>query len=232
MLQDYIQHKQSRLLEQQTDFYTSTGIHVFFKDPIENEDIDTEKVVAKVESRIPPHLLSEVEMIIIGWFDEFEDRGLNAFYEGGTLYISNIQDDFEDMYDDIVHEISHSIEEPHGYFLYGDKKIESEFLRKRKYMHDILWKMGYKIPSNVFMDPEYNEEFDTLLHQKIGYDKLSNILTGVFISPYAATSLREYFATGFTEFYLHPDEHGFLKKLSPELYKKLIALQDPEKLDN
>ena len=93
-------------------------------------------------------------------------------------------------------------------------------------------KMGYKIPSTVFMEPEYNEEFDMLLHQKIGYEKLSNILTGVFISPYAATSLREYFATGFTEFYLHPDEHGFLKKISPELYKKLITLQDSEKLDN
>ncbi len=89
-------------------------------------------------------------MIIIGWFDEFEERSLNAFYDGGTLYISNIQDDFMDMYDDIVHEVSHSLEEPHGYFLYGDRKIENEFLRKRKYLHDILWKMGYKIPLSSF----------------------------------------------------------------------------------
>ena len=49
-------------------------------------------------------------MIIFGWFDEFEERSLNAFYEGGTLYVSNIQDDFMDMYDDIIHEISHSLE--------------------------------------------------------------------------------------------------------------------------
>ena len=56
-------------------------------------------------------------MIIVGWFDEFEESGLNAFYDGGTLYVSNIQDDFMDMYDDIVHEISHSLEEPHGYFI-------------------------------------------------------------------------------------------------------------------
>ena len=52
-------------MEQQTDFYTPTGIHVFFKDSIENEDIDTESVVANIESLIPSHLLSEVEMIII-----------------------------------------------------------------------------------------------------------------------------------------------------------------------
>jgi hypothetical protein len=230
MLKDYIHKKQKQLLEQQTDFYTSTGLHVFFKDPVEN--VNVEKVISKVESKIPLHLLSEVEMIIVGWFDEFEERSLNAFYDGGTLYISNIQDDFMDMYDDIVHEISHSLEEPHGYFLYGDKEIENEFLRKRKYLHDVLWKMGYKIPLSVFMNPEYNEEFDMFLYEKIGYDKLSTIVAGIFISPYAATSLREYFATGFTEFYTHPDTHNFLKKISPELYKKLFYLQNPEELDN
>ncbi len=166
MLKDYIHKKQKQLLEQQTDFYTSTGLHVFFKDPVEN--VNVEKVISKVESKIPLHLLSEVEMIIVGWFDEFEERSLNAFYDGGTLYISNIQDDFMDMYDDIVHEISHSLEEPHGYFLYGDKEIENEFLRKRKYLHDVLWKMGYKIPLSVFMDTAYNEEFDMFLYEKIG----------------------------------------------------------------
>ncbi len=230
MLKDYIFQKQQKLMEQQTDFYTSTGLHVFFKDPVEN--VDVEKVVSKVESSIPEHLLSEVEMIIIGWFDEFEERSLNAFYDSGTLYVSNIQDDFMDMYDDMIHEISHSLEEPHGYFLYGDKKIEDEFLRKRKYLHDIVWKMGFKTPLAVFMNPEYNEEFDMFLYEKIGYDKLSTAVAGVFVSPYAATSLREYFATGFTEFYLHPDEHGFLQKVSPELYKKLVLLQNPEELDN
>lgn len=230
MLKDYLYKKQQKLLEQQTDFYTSTGLHVFFKDPVEN--IDVEKVISKVERSIPEHLISEIEMIIFGWFDEFEERSINAFYDGGTLYVSNIQDDFMDMYDDIVHEISHSLEEPHGYFLYGDKKIENEFLRKRKYVHDILWKMGYKIPLSVFMDPEYNEEFDMFMYEKIGYDKLSTIVAGVFITPYAITSLREYFATGFTEFYMHPDEHGFLQKVSPALYKKLFLLQNPEELDS
>ena len=232
MLKAYLQNRQKQLLEQQTDFYTSTGIHVFFQQPIENKNIDVENVVSKIESSVPVHLLSEVEMIIIGWFDEFDERGINAFYDGGTLYVSNIQDDFMDLFDDLIHEISHSIEEPHGYFIYGDKKIEDEFLRKRKYLHDVLWKMDYKIPSSAFMNPEYSEDFDMLLYQKIGYDKLSNIMTGIFIEPYAATSLREYFATGFTEFYTHPHEHEFLQKISPELYKKLISLHDPEKLDN
>ena len=36
-------------------------------------------------------------MIIVGWFEEFEERKLNAFYKDGTLHISNTQDDEEDM---------------------------------------------------------------------------------------------------------------------------------------
>ena len=197
MLKDYIYQRQKQIIEQQADFYTSTGLHVFFKDPVEN--VDVEKVISKVESVLPPHLLSEIEMIIFGWFDEFEERSINAFYDGGTLYISNIQDDFIDLYDDIVHEISHSLEEPHGYFLYGDKKIEDEFLRKRKYLYDMLWKMGYKLPEKVFMNTEYNEEFDMLLYEKIGYDKLTTIMAGVFITPYAATSLLAHFITNLHE---------------------------------
>ena len=230
MLKTYIENKQAQLMNRQSDFYTSSGLHVFFKDPVEN--VDVEKVISKVERDVPDHLLTEIEMIIFGWFDEFEERSINAFYDSGTLYISNIQDDFMDLYDDLVHEISHSLEEPHGYFLYGDKKIEDEFLRKRKYLHDMLWQMDYKIPLSTFMDPEYNEELDLYMYQKIGYDKLSTILAGVFINPYAATSLREYFATGFTEYFTHPEAHAFLKKISPQLFKKLIMLQNPEELDN
>jgi len=214
------------------DFYTSSGIHVFFKDQVQNKDIDVERLINKIESKIPAHLLEEVEMIIFGWFEEFEERSLNAFYDGGTLYVSHIQDDEADMYDDLIHEISHSLEEPHGYFLYGDKKIEQEFLRKREYLHDILWKMGIKIPKAVFANTEYDKEFDMLLYQKIGYDKLSTVMAGIFVNPYAATSLREYFATGFTEFYIHPDTRDFLKKTSPALYQKLILLQNPEELDS
>ena len=118
-----------------------------------------------------------------------------------------------------------------GFEIYGDKKIEDEFLRKRKYLHDILWKMGHKIPLSVFMETEYNEDLDLFLYEKIGYEKLSSIVQGIFLSAYAPTSLREYFATGFAEYYLDSN-HEYLKKVSPQLYKKLILLNKPEKLDN
>jgi hypothetical protein len=226
MLTKHLQKKQKKL-NQKSDFYTARGLHVYFKDPILNDDVDIERVINKVEDTLPDHLLEEVEMIVIGQFKEFEERSINAFYDGAAIYISNIQDDEADLYDDIVHEISHSIEEPYGYIIYGDEKIKNEFLQKRRRMHDILWAHGYKAPLSFFLETEFDEEFDKFLHEKIGYEKLGNLIRGLFISPYAATSLREYFATGFTEYYVFSD-HDPLRKVVPELYKKLSSIQKPQ----
>tara|TARA_Y100000296_G_scaffold32742_1_gene37897 strand:+ start:335 stop:991 length:657 start_codon:yes stop_codon:yes gene_type:complete len=213
-----------------SDFYTSRGTHVYFKDDLVNDEIDIERVVAKVEGAVPEHLLSELEMIIVGWFDEFEERSINAFYENGILHVSNVQDDESDILDDIIHELAHSIEAPHGDEIYGDQKIKDEFLRKRKILHDKLWALNLKAPIEWFMNTEYDKEFDEFLLEKVGSDKLRMICMGLFINAYAPTSLREYFATGFADFYLHSN-HNFLKKVSPALYKKLLLLQDEENLD-
>lgn len=231
MLQHYILQRHQQILENKMDFYTPLGIHVYFKDPIVNKKVNAEKVIAKLEGTIPDHLLEEVEMVIFGYFDEFKERKLNAFYEGGTLYITPDQDDNEDLYDDLIHEVAHSLESPHGSLIYGDNKIKDEFLNKRLNLYNILWQMGYKIPKSVFLETEYNQEFDMFLLETVGYDKLEVITQGMFVSPYAATSLREYFATGFTEYYLDSN-HNYLKRVSPQLFKKLFQLQDPEKLDN
>ena len=222
--------KQKKLLQKNSDFYTARGTHVYFKDDMIN-DVDVEEVIAKVEAKLPGHLLSEIEMIVVGWFEEFEERNINAFYDSGAVYVSNMQDDQEDMFDDIVHEISHSLEDIYGYQIYGDQKVKQEFLRKREYLHSIMWDMGFKVPKSFFEDIEFNEEFDDFLYKQVGYDKLAPIARGVFVSPYAATSLREYFATMFTEFYLDSD-HNFLKKTCPALYKKIFMLQSPETLDS
>ena len=216
---------------QVSDFYTPEGLHVYFKDSVENEDVDVEKVISKVESVLPQHLRSEVEMVIVGDFPEFHENGFNAFFRDGMVYISNEQDDNADMVDDIVHEIAHSIEEPYGYHIYGDNKVKQEFLEKRHNLHSILWKNGYKTPKSFFNNTEYDKEFDLFLLQKVGYDKLTNYAAGIFLTTYAPTSLREYFATGFTEFFLNPDSHNYMKRVSPQLYKKIFELYSEEGLD-
>ena len=227
-----INHLMKLLKKQQqnnVDFYTPTGIHVYFKDPIDN-DVDVETVVAKLEARLPIHLLSEIEMIIVGWVEEFEKRSANAFYDSGTIYVTNLQDNEVDLYDDLIHEISHSLEEKYGYQIYSDNKIANEFLEKRQRLYDILWAKGFKTPKSFFMNTEFDQDFDDFLYKDIGYAKLSPMMQGLFISAYAATSIREYFATMFTEYYLDPN-HSFIKKVSPAVYDKIILLQDPEKLD-
>jgi hypothetical protein len=231
MLINHLQENQKKLQQKNRDFYTHGGLQVYFKDPIDNDKIDFEKVVAKFENIIPIHMRSEVEMIAIGWFEEFESRSINAFYDSGTLFVSNIQDNELDLFDDIVHETSHAVETVYGYQIYSDKKIEEEFLRKRKHLHDLLWTAGYKLPLSVFMETEYNKEFDLFLYETVGYDKLTIMVQGLFVSAYAPTSLREYFATGFTEFYIDSN-HEHMKKMCPALYSKLILLQKEETLDN
>lgn len=223
MLRDYI-HQRQKMLEESNNFYTSSGIQIFTKDKLINDDIDIDSVVAKFESHLPEHTRGEIEMIIIGHFEEFEERGINAFYKNGAIHVSNVQDDSADLIDDLVHETAHSLEDALGYFIYADKKLEKEFLRKRENLYNILWKTDYKAPFDMFMDTEYDQEFDEFLYQDIGYNKLSELLRGIFVTPYAATCLREYFATGFTEFYLYPNSHNYLRKVSPELYRKIVQL--------
>ena len=221
-----IKERQSKII----DFYTPHGTHVYFKDEMLDDNIEVEAAVAKYESLVPRHLLPCVEMIVFGDFEEFHERGINAFYDGNTIYISNLQDDEADILDDLIHELSHGIEEQYGYQIYGDQKIHDEFLNKRMHLYKILWEMDYKAPKSFFQDVEFSREFDDFLHKQVGYDKLSEALRGLFISPYAATSLREYFATGFTDFYIEPN-HEFLKTVSPCLYQKIVMLQNEENLD-
>jgi len=227
MLKNYIQNKQ--LNEQVQNFYTPSGIHVYFKEQLLNDWVDVEEVVLKLESLMPQYFFNEMDMIIVGHFGEFEKRHINAFYKDSALYVSNFQTNNEDLLDDLVHEMAHAIEEAYGYEIYADSEIKDEFLNKRNNLYHILWKMDFKAPKSLFLDTEYDKEFDDFLLKDIGYDKLSAIMQGMFINPYAATSLREYFATAFTEFYLHTDEHRFLKTISPQAYKKIILINRLDK---
>ena len=220
MMLNYLKETNKKI----NNFYTSAGIHVFVKDPLTN-GVDIEEVMNFIEESIPRKFLSEVEMVLVGEIDDFEERKINAMYADGCLYITNEQDNREDLIDDIIHEISHSLEEPFGYEIYADKKLEEEFINKRIKLRNILWQYGYKTHKDFFLNIEYDKEFDFFLLDDVGYDKLSLLMQGIFISPYAATSLREYFATGFTEFFMESN-HNLLRKISPVLYSKIKSLYD------
>ena len=69
-------------------------------------------------------------------------------------------------------------------------------------------------------------DLDEFFYEEVGYAKLNNFVLGLFISPYPVTSLREYFASGFEEYYL--GDRRALAEISPKLYNKVNNLNNME----
>lgn len=198
------------------------NIHVFIKDAIiGNANLDN--VLAKVKKYIPLHLLTGIEAIYVGQFKELEQKEVNAAYMDGALYITNIQEDEQNMLEDLIHEIAHSIEDISKFTIYNQNAVPNEFLAKRLKLQKILENNGYNTSKQNFTNLSYNSKFDKYLYEEIGYPALHSMVVGLFCSPYGATSLREYFANAF-EFYFIKDRQ-LVKKVSPQLYKLLIEIE-------
>ncbi len=203
------------------------GVEVIIKDEIKNPDIDIKNVFNIIGEKIPQKFLKNIEIIYIGDFDIFKNREIQAMYENSCIFVTNDQDDVDDMCDDIVHEIAHSLEEIHRDIIYSDGFLEKEFLMKRQQVYSLLEGEGYKLDLFSFMNPIYNEAFDSLLYKEVGYPLLGALSSSIFYSPYAITSLREYFANGF-EALFHYGDYEFIKKSCPVLFNKLINIMEIE----
>jgi len=217
---NYVKTKNKSLPE-----YQFGPFHVLVQSPI-SEDVDISLVFEEVNILLPEHFLRLIDIVYIGQFDFLDEREVNAMYADGALYISNIQDDEADLKDDIVHEIAHAVEEKYGQFLYSDEKIKNEFLLKRSRLERILSFQEYDVTDLNFLETEYDENFDNFLHKEVGYDTLRMLAVDLFLGPYSVTSLREYFASGFEEYYL--ENRLYLKELSPYIYRKLSLLEEKD----
>ena len=207
------------------DVYNLSGVDVYIKDKLP-EDIDPNFVFNYISARIPFHLARNVDIIYVGLFPEMEEREINAYYEDGAIYVTNRQNDDIDMIDDIIHELAHAVERNHEEMIYGSGQLQSEFKAKRRNLYTIIQEM-YEIPEGFLSTVDYNKEIDEFLFKTIGYDILNQLVTNIFISGYAATSVSEYFARGFEEYFIG-DKYA-LKQLSPVLYSiidKLVHLED------
>jgi hypothetical protein len=190
------------------------------------QPIDLSQVLSKIEARMPQYLVQNIEGIYVGDFKEFSTHGkdVNATYKDGAIYVSNKQDNEDDLLDDVVHEIAHSMENQYQDLIYGDEELEAEFLAKRRTLYFLLDRADMGLEKNLmyFLNPEYNFNFDMFLYKKLGYDYLRSASSGLFYSPYAITSLKEYWANGFENYFL--GDRQKLKELSPILYNKIKAL--------
>ena len=183
------------------------------------------EVADKIEEKVPQHMFDEIDEIFVGSFDENDSRALEAHYESGAIYITNDMVTVEDYLESIIHETAHSIEQARGFEIYGDQKVQEEFLGKRMTLKRTLDTNGYNTGTD-FGDIEYSEDFDLYLYKEVGYDEIGNLTSGLFYSPYAATSVNEYFANGIENFFLGNREH--LKKISPQLTKKIWEITNDE----
>lgn len=193
--------------------------------------IDIKSALKTIEDKIFRSLTDNFENIYIGEFEDFEDEGpaFNALYKDGTIYLSNKQDDAADMIDDIVHEIAHSLEKNNYEEIYGDQALEKEFLAKRKYLYHMS---PSKKRANLvyFLNPDYDVKFDMYLYKDLGYDLLRVLSSELFYSPYAITALKEYWASGFENYFL--GDRKKLKDISPILYNKITNFIEFKKEEN
>ena len=175
--------------------YSLNDIYVYLLNDMSTSDnsepVSIPSVLDLIKDLLPEHLMQEVDSIYIGEFDTFKERNINAFYDSGAIYVSNVQENIKDMADDIIHEFAHSLESKFGSLIYSDGKLSREFLGKRK---------------------------------KLLLTILS--LTGEYLNtPYAITSLPEYYSTGFEDYFVDLKLREFLRMVSPALYKILKTLE-------
>lgn len=203
--------------------YRLENIEIFVKDPLSNQ-VNMDNVLKQVELRIPSYYLYNIDAVYVGQFEDLIDRDINAKFADGAIYITNDQDNDEDMIDDFVHEIAHASEVSFAEDIYADGLIEEEFLGKRKTLRRLLKYRDFSVEKYDFEEINYTKSFDELLYVYVGYKALTSIVMGLFVSPYAATSIREYYASGFEDYYLNNGK--LIRKISPALYKKLNNLNN------
>ena len=189
-------------------------------------NIDVKEVLGRIERTIPRRFVKAVEIMYVGYFDFLEARELTSMYIDNSIYLSPNQIDEQDVYADIVHEIAHALEHRYYQNIYNDGEIEKEFVKKKKKILDLLSRQGYSELFNDFNieDTDYSIEFDNLLFKDIGYQNLNMIGLGLFISPYAITCLREYFANAFEHYY--SSDRKYACQISPAACEKIRELEN------
>ena len=207
------------------DHYMLGNVNIYIKDQLP-ENVDIDFVIRYVAKRLPNHVLANIDIIYVGHFQDLVDRDVNALWQNGAIYITNEQDNEMDMIDDLIHEIAHSNEKQHEQIIYEDGKLEREFLVRRKKIAFILKDKGYDLPTGFIYNVDYDKAIDDFLYQEVTYETLWHFVPGLFPSPYAVTSLREYWAKGFEQFYMGEQES--LRKTSPVLFSKLMHLYNLE----
>jgi len=221
----YIKNSHKKALSERKEFTLFGTIGVFIKDPLP-QDVSMTDVIMDLEDTIPPHFLYQVETILIGQIKELKDRGVRGAYLDGGIYVTNEQPSDDQLFEDIVHEVAHSVEKMFEYELYADGLVEKEYIGKKIRFLDLLSANGVNVPNRLRYETEYSKMFDEFLFYQIGYEKVAPFTEGLFLTPYASVSVSEYFATAFEHYFVESNPE-YVKKICPTLYNKIIEFEKP-----
>lgn len=227
----YIKESSKKVLKERREYTIFGSVNVFVKDPLTSQDIDMTGVISNIEDTIPSKYFYNIDMIIIGRFEEVEGRGLRAAFMDGAIYVTNDQPSEEQIFEDIIHEVAHAVEKEYGQEIYADGKLESEYLAKKKTFLNNLSANGIRIPNRIRQGVEYSKMFDEFLHYQIGFEKSNNLSMGIFLSPYSSVSISEYFATAFEYYYVQSD-YKYLMTLCPVVFQKIESINQGEEYAN
>jgi hypothetical protein len=200
--------------------YYIHNIPVFVVDETEEEGV-VPLFCEEAEAYLEPAFLSNLDVVYVGDFKDLKNR--NAAFTNGAIYMRADEPTTFDFLQNFVHEVAHSLENEYGLQLYTDA-LKQEFLGKRERLRYILDSNGYKINPLLYQFTEYNQKFDEFLALEVGYPTLLTLTMGLFVSPYAATSLQEYFANGFEKYIL--ENPRIVRDTSPILYDKIEEIID------
>jgi hypothetical protein len=187
------------------------------------DSVDIATFCEEVEAHLPASLLEGVEVVYIGNFSDLDGR--NAAFSNAAIYMTANEPTTFDMLENFVHETAHSLEGTYGWQIYDDE-LKDEFLGKRQRLYHLLTAEGFYVNPKLYNFIEYNKTFDEFLAQEVGYPTLLNITMGLFVSPYGATSLQEYFANGFEKYFL--DDPSVVRAVSPILCQKIEEIINDE----
>ncbi len=222
-IKNFIKQSSKKAKIKKKEYVIFGSVVVLIKDPLPN-NFNIEIALKDLEATIPKHYVRNIDAIYVGQFQDLIDREAQAKYENGAIFVTNDQFGEYDMIDDIVHEVAHALEDSYNDYLYADGKLEIEFLKKRAHLRKILKLEDYDVSRYDFLNVDYDVNFDKFLYKKVGYSTLHTLTFDLFVSPYGATSLREYFANGFENYYLEDPE--MLRQISPELFRKIENLHN------
>lgn len=200
--------------------YYIYNIPVFVTSQLE-EGVEIGEFCSTVEEYMIPELLENIDVVYVGEFAELNGR--NATFVNDAIYMTSKEPSVFDMLENFIHEVAHSLERKYENLIYSSA-VRQEFVGKRERLSHLLSAEGFHINPLLYQYTEYNQKFDEFLADEVGYPTLLMLTMGLFISPYGATSLAEYFANGFEKYFT--DSPGVVARVSPVLYRAIREIID------